>query len=60
MELLGGRKFVFAILLTALFASFVYLGQMTVAEFKDTCIWIYGLFAAANAAPKMVKRVKQV
>lgn len=60
MESFGGRKFLFALLLTALFASFVYLGQMTVAEFKDTCIWIYGLFAVANSAPKMVRKVKQV
>lgn len=49
MEKFGGRKFVFAILLTVLFGIFTVVGKMSVDQFMVASLTAYGLFAGANA-----------
>lgn len=49
MEKFGGRKFVFATLLTVLFGIFTVVGKMSVDQFMVASLTAYGLFAGANA-----------
>lgn len=53
MEKLGGRKFVFAVLLTLLFGLFVALGKMDTNQFMTASLVAYGLFAGANVIQKL-------
>lgn len=52
MDRFGGRKFVFAFLLTVLFGAFTFTGKMTIEQFMSASLVAYGLFAGANAFSK--------
>lgn len=49
MEKFGGRKFIFATVLTVFFGIFTVVGKMTVDQFMVATLTAYGLFAGANA-----------
>ncbi|MBU4223673.1 hypothetical protein KJ934_00325 [Patescibacteria group bacterium] len=53
MELdLGGRKFLFALLVVFLTFILAVLGKITFDQFLNTEVWALGIFAASNAISK--------
>ncbi len=45
----GGRKFVFAMFVVLCAFLLVISGQINFKEFMDTVLWVFGIFAGANA-----------
>lgn len=54
IEAIGGRKFVFAILITALAFVLTVLGNITYEQFINAALWALGIFSTTNVASKIV------
>lgn len=52
IDQLGGRKFVYTLLLTIIGFIFVLIGKMTAKEYLDFCIVIGGIYTAGNVVSK--------
>ena len=49
IEDFGGRKFIFAMFVILCAFLLVISGQINFKEFMDTVLWVFGIFAGANA-----------
>ena len=49
---LGGRKFVFAILIVIIVFLLALFGEITFEQFTGTILWAFGIFSAANVTQK--------
>lgn len=56
IEKIGGRKFIYTILLTFLGFVFVLMGKMTAKEYLDFCIVIGGIYTAGNVVSKFTSQ----
>ena len=45
----GGRKFVFAMFVILLAFLILISGHINFAQFMDTVLWVFGIFAGTNA-----------
>ena len=45
----GGRKFVFAMFVIFLAFLILISGHINFAQFMDTVLWVFGIFAGTNA-----------
>lgn len=44
----GGRKFIYALLITLLGFSAMLMSKVSAAEWKDLVVWCFAIFSAAN------------
>lgn len=49
---IGGRKFIYILLLTIIGFVFVLMGKMTAKEYLDFCVLISGIYIVGNVATK--------
>ena len=59
IEKLGGRKFVFAVLITVAVFVLALLGKITYEQFTTATLWALGIFSAANASQKFAPSDKE-
>lgn len=52
MEKIGGRKFVFALVLTSMFYSLAVMKLMSPTDFTQAALVAFGLFTGANMITK--------
>ncbi|MEM4711392.1 MAG: hypothetical protein QXL18_05590 [Candidatus Woesearchaeota archaeon] len=52
IDKIGGRKFVYTLLLTIIGFIFVLIGKMTAKEYLDFCALISGIYIVGNVATK--------
>ena len=45
----GGRKFIFAVFVVLLAFLILISGHINFAQFMDTVLWTFGIFAGTNA-----------
>lgn len=53
MELdLGGRKFIFALIVLVMFFIAAYTGKIPFTQFESGAVWALGIFVAGNTISK--------
>lgn len=52
IDKIGGRKFIYTLLLTIIGFIFVLIGKMTAKEYLDFCIVVGGIYTIGNVASK--------
>ena len=56
---MGGRKLIFAILLTAIASLMLWFDKSTTAEWREFMIWIYGTYAVGNVGEHLSGMMKK-
>lgn len=58
-DFLGGRKVMFALILTAIITVMVFTGDAQVADWKDFMKWVFVAYVGGNGAEHIANSIKK-
>jgi hypothetical protein len=58
-EFLGGRKILFALILTAIITSMVFFGKATIEDWSSFMKWVFVGYVGGNGAEHIAKSIKK-